>query len=53
MCGSTACCTFNLKWKMGKETGGKKIGGHHFLKSDETAQWEFNDETSLSFGSTL
>jgi len=40
-CGRSACRIVNLDWKMGKETGGKKMEDPHSLKSNEMAQVEF------------
>merc|ERR1712199_23480 len=37
-CGRSACRIVKLKWKMGKETGGKKMEEPHSLKSNEMAQ---------------
>merc|ERR1712194_481669 len=37
-CGRSACRISALKWKMGKETGGKKMEEPHSLKSNEMAQ---------------
>ena len=37
-CGRAACRISALKWKMGKETGGKKLEDPHSLKSNEMAQ---------------
>merc|ERR1712031_30652 len=34
-CGRAACRVSALKWKMGKETGGKKMEDPHALKSNE------------------
>merc|ERR1712228_712576 len=36
--GRAACRITALKWKMGKETGGKKMEDPHSLKSNEMAQ---------------
>merc|ERR1711934_694665 len=36
-CGRAACRISKLKWKMGKETGGKKMEEPHSLKSNEMA----------------
>merc|ERR1711998_67142 len=41
-CGRSACRITNLDWKMGKETGGKKMEDPHSLKSNEMAQVEFS-----------
>jgi len=40
-CGRSACRIINLDWKMGKETGGKKMEDPHSLKSNEMAQVQF------------
>merc|ERR1712164_95599 len=37
-CGRSACRIVKLKWKMGKETGGKKMEEPHSLKSNEMAE---------------
>merc|ERR1712098_756122 len=37
-CGRAACRITKLDWKMGKETGGKKLDDPHALKSNEMAQ---------------
>merc|ERR1719183_3180790 len=37
-CGRSACRIMGLKWKMGKETGGKKMEDPHSLKSNEMAE---------------
>jgi elongation factor 1-alpha len=37
-CGRAACRISTLKWKMGKETGGKKADDPHALKSNEMAE---------------
>jgi len=37
-CGRSACRITGLKWKMGKETGGKKMEDPHSLKSNEMAE---------------
>jgi len=37
-CGRSACRITALKWKMGKETGGKKMEDPHSLKSNEMAE---------------
>merc|ERR1712232_88456 len=43
-CGRAACRISALKWKMGKETGGKKMEGPHALKSNEMAQCSFQPQ---------
>jgi len=40
-CGRSACRINALEWKMGKETGGKKMEDPHSLKSNEMAQVEY------------
>jgi len=40
-CGRAACRIIDLKWKMGKETGGKKADEPHALKSNEMAEITF------------
>merc|ERR1711972_1098013 len=40
-CGRAACRIVDLKWKMGKETGGKKADEPHALKSNEMAEIVF------------
>jgi len=37
-CGRAACRIKELKWKIGKETGGKKLDAPHSLKSNEMAE---------------
>merc|ERR1712100_438805 len=39
--GRAACRITGIKWKMGKETGGKKMEDPHSLKSNEMAQCSF------------
>merc|ERR1711866_37629 len=46
-CGRAACRISALKWKMGKETGGKKMEGPHALKSNEMAQCSFQPQQPL------
>jgi elongation factor 1-alpha len=36
-CGKAACRISEIVWKMGKETGGKKMESPHSLKSNEVA----------------
>merc|ERR1712226_1398903 len=43
-CGRAACRISGLKWKMGKETGGKKLDDPHALKSNEMAQVTFEPQ---------
>ncbi|CAG9461885.1 unnamed protein product [Pedinophyceae sp. YPF-701] len=40
-CGRSACKITELQWKIGKETGGKKMEDPHSLKSNEAAQVKF------------
>lgn len=37
-CGRSACRLKEIKWKMGKETGMKKLEGAHSLKANEAAE---------------
>merc|ERR1711865_1083217 len=46
-CGRSAYRIVALKWKMGKETGGKKMDNPHFLKSNEMAQCSFQPQQPL------
>merc|ERR1712188_59683 len=46
-CGRSACRISKLKWKMGKETGGKKMEDPHSLKSNEMAQCSFQPQQPL------
>merc|ERR1711920_1214095 len=46
-CGRSACRISKLKWKMGKETGGKKMDDPHSLKSNEMAQCSFATQQPL------
>merc|ERR1712160_78543 len=46
-CGRAACRVSTLKWKMGKETGGKKMEDPHSLKSNEMAQVSFQPQQPL------
>merc|ERR1712187_995282 len=46
-CGRAACRITELKWKMGKETGGKKMEEPHALKSNEMAQCTFEPQQPL------
>merc|ERR1712087_831622 len=45
--GRAACRITALKWKMGKETGGKKLEEPHSLKSNEMAQCTFEPQQPL------
>merc|ERR1712172_14775 len=46
-CGRAACRISALKWKMGKETGGKKMEEPHSLKSNEMAECSFQPQQPL------
>merc|ERR1712091_351229 len=46
-CGRAACRISKLKWKMGKETGGKKMEEPHALKSNEMAECSFAPQQPL------
>jgi len=46
-CGRSACRISKLKWKMGKETGGKKMEDPHALKSNEMAECNFQPQQPL------
>merc|ERR1719197_2289232 len=46
-CGRAACRVTAIKWKMGKETGGKKMDDPHALKSNEMAQCSFQPQQPL------
>merc|ERR1719326_582603 len=46
-CGRAACRITTLVWKMGKETGGKKLDDPHSLKSNEMAQCSFAPQQPL------
>lgn len=46
-CGRAACKITSLDWKMGKETGGKKMESPHSLKSNEIAQVTFEPQYPL------
>jgi len=46
-CGRSACRIVKLKWKMGKETGGKKMEDPHSLKSNEMAQITMQPQQAL------
>merc|ERR1711924_394339 len=45
--GRSACRVSKLDWKMGKETGGKKMDDPHSLKSNEMAQCSFQPQQPL------
>jgi len=40
-CGRAACKITNINWKVGKETGGKKLESPHALKANEMAEVVF------------
>merc|ERR1712019_304946 len=46
-CGRSACRISKLVWKMGKETGGKKMEDPHSLKSNEMAECVFQPQQPL------
>jgi len=46
-CGRAACRISNIVWKMGKETGGKKMEDPHSLKSNEMAECSFQPQQPL------
>jgi len=46
-CGRAACRISGIKWKMGKETGGKKMEDPHSLKSNEMAEASFQPQQPL------
>merc|ERR1739838_327831 len=46
-CGRSVCRITKLKWKMGKETGGKKMEEPHSLNSNEMAQVTFEPQQPL------
>merc|ERR1711991_23806 len=46
-CGRAACRMSEIAWKVGKETGGKKLEGPHALKSNEVAQCTFVPQPPL------
>merc|ERR1712227_624045 len=46
-CGRAACRVSEIKWKVGKETGGKKMEGPHSLKSNEMAEVVFQPQQPL------
>ena len=46
-CGRAACRIKEIDWKMGKETGGKKMDSPHSLKSNEVAQVVFDPQQPL------
>merc|ERR1712050_204158 len=46
-CGRSACRISKIVWKMGKETGGKKMEEPHSLKSNEMAECSFQPQQPL------
>merc|ERR1712169_174806 len=46
-CGLSACRITKFAWKMGKETGGKKLEDPHSLKSNEMAERTFEPQQPL------
>merc|ERR1712232_1257212 len=46
-CGRSACRISKIVWKMGKETGGKKMEDPHSLKSSEMAECSFQPQQPL------
>merc|ERR1711887_22566 len=46
-CGRSACRITKMVWKMGKETGGKKMEDPHSLKSNEMAEVVFEPQQPL------
>merc|ERR1712182_67594 len=46
-CGRSACRIAKMNWKIGKETGGKKMEGPHSLKSNEMAEVVFQPQQPL------
>merc|ERR1712159_427010 len=40
-CGHAACKISSISWKVGKETGGKKLPSPHSLKANEMAEVSF------------
>merc|ERR1711904_647904 len=46
-CGRSACRISKISWKMGKETGGKKMEEPHSLKSNEMAECKFQPQQPL------
>jgi len=46
-CGRASCRLTGIDWKMGKETGGKKLESPHSLKSNEMAQVVFTPQQPL------
>merc|ERR1712227_487302 len=46
-CGRSACRVSKIVWKIGKETGGKKMEEPHSLKSNEMAECTFAPQQPL------
>merc|ERR1711904_675461 len=46
-CGRSACRISKMNWKIGKETGGKKMEDPHSLKSNEMAEVNFAPQQPL------
>merc|ERR1711869_132981 len=46
-CGRSACRIAKMNWKIGKETGGKKMEDPHSLKSNEMAEVNFAPQQPL------
>merc|ERR1719443_1340401 len=46
-CGLSACRIAKMNWKIGKETGGKKMEDPHSLKSNEMAEVNFAPQQPL------
>jgi elongation factor 1-alpha len=46
-CGRSACRVKSINWKVGKETGGKKLEAPHSLKSNEMAEVVFEPQQPL------
>ena len=46
-CGRAACRVTTVLWKIGKETGGKKMEAPHSLKSNEMAEVVFQPQQPL------
>jgi len=46
-CGRAACRMKEISWKIGKETGGKKLEAPHSLKSNEMAECVFTPQQPL------
>merc|ERR1711964_855860 len=46
-CGHAACKISGINWKVGKETGGKKLNAPHSLKASEIAEVVFEPSKHL------